>query len=335
MMTPPQLPDSNSINSFRLHLIVLIAGVASVFVGGFAVYRYIYGPLVVALIDTLIVLAGAAIAFYAWRTGNVEHAGAAMAVVFAIAAIAVTAWTGVSGAVWIYTVILFVFYLAAPALGLGVVLFSIATIVVLHLGSARSVFDSSDQMASFMASATAMTAFSYYFAARNRMQNEQLLQLATRDPLTGLENRRRLEPELNVAVEAAKRHNRPYGLIIMDADNFKKINDAHGHAAGDVVLKALADTIASTTRLEDRAFRYGGDEFIIILPDVGPEGLETVSHKLVHAIESRGQSDAHGVTVSIGAALLRSEDDKDSWNRRADQHMYRAKERGGNRCEIG
>lgn len=121
----------------------------------------------------------------------------------------------------------------------------------------------------------------------------------------------------------------------MHADNFKKINDAHGHAAGDAVLKALADTIASTTRLEDRAFRYGGDEFIIILPDVGPEGLETVSHKLVHAIESRGQSDAHGVTVSIGAALLRSEDDKDSWNRRADQHMYRAKERGGNRCEIG
>ncbi|TVQ39941.1 MAG: diguanylate cyclase [Spirochaetaceae bacterium] len=327
-------PVADPAGDFQLQLIILVAIVTTVFVGGFAVYRFLYGPLIVAVIDTLIVAVACAIAVYARRTGQVGHAGIAMAVMLGLGGIAVSTWIGVNGAVWMYTVILFAFYLAPPAVGLAVVLGMIGAIIALELSAPRTVFESMKQMASFTASATAITVFSWYFAARNKRQNEQLMRWATRDPLTGLENRRRLEPELNVAVETGRRHNRGYGLIIMDADNFKDINDHLGHAAGDAALQAVAVTIVSTTRIEDRAFRYGGDEFIIIMPDITLQGLLVVSDKLAGAIEARGRTDAHGITVSIGAALLRPGEDRDSWNRRADQNMYRAKRLGGNRYVV-
>ncbi len=319
---------------FRLRVITAIALVALVFVGPFAVYRFIVGPPIVGVINTIIVITGGAIAVYAHTTGRADRAGAAISILLAFAALAVSALLGLNGVVWVYPIVIFLFYLSPPLLALSLIVVVLGGIVLLQLNSTVAVFAHGDELASFLVSATTATIFSGIFAGQARKQREQLLHWATHDPLTGLGNRRSLEHELKVAVSAARRHNRAYGLIIMDTDNFKEINDTRGHAVGDRVLQRMADVITGSTRIGDRSFRYGGDEFITILPDVDGEALHTVCQKLVHGIEEQTRAQGTPITVSLGAALLGPSEDSDAWNRRADQSMYRAKQLGGNRYVV-
>ncbi len=319
---------------FRLRVITAIALAALVFVGPFAVYRFIAGPVLVGVINTIIVIAGGAIAIYARATGRTDHAGVAISTLLAIAALAVSALIGLNGVVWVYPIVIFLFYLSPPLLALGLIITVLGGVVLLQFNTTIEIFAHGDELASFLVSATTATIFSWIFAGQARKQREQLLHWATHDPLTGLGNRRSLEHELKVAVSVARRHNRAYGLIIMDSDNFKEINDTRGHAVGDRVLQRIADVITSSTRIGDRSFRYGGDEFITILPDVDGEALHTVCRKLVQGIEEQTKELGTPVTVSLGAALLGPNEDSEAWNRRADQSMYRAKQLGGNRYIV-
>ncbi len=117
----------------------------------------------------------------------------------------------------------------------------------------------------------------------------------------------------------------------MDTDNFKDINDSFGHAVGDEVLQHMAEIVTGSTRITDRSFRYGGDEFITLLPNADGEALHTVCRKLVQSIEQQTREQGTPITVSVGAALLGPDEDSEAWNRRADRSMYRAKHQGGNR----
>jgi len=127
------------------------------------------------------------------------------------------------------------------------------------------------------------------------------------DPLTGLFNRRSLEQLLQREVLLAERHTQPLSLVMVDMDHFKQINDAHGHAAGDHLLKALADCIRHTLRKTDLAFRYGGDEFVIALPQTTLHQAEQVVQKLRQEFATVDFEEAiphlvHTPTLSIGLA---------------------------------
>lgn len=167
---------------------------------------------------------------------------------------------------------------------------------------------------------------------------EQLRELATRDPLTGLYNRRHFMELAQREVERVARTRTPLSVCMLDADRFKRVNDAHGHAAGDRLLVALARAAGSVLRVVDVLARVGGEEFYALLPDIGAAGAAGVAeriHRAVHEVVVTADSGAliHP-TVSIGVTDLRPGDDLESLLRRADGALYRAKQEGRDRTVV-
>ncbi|MFO0549036.1 MAG: GGDEF domain-containing protein [Polyangiaceae bacterium] len=127
---------------------------------------------------------------------------------------------------------------------------------------------------------------------------ERVLGLARTDPLTGLCNRREMDARLRLLVDRARRLERPLGLVVVDVDHFKRTNDTEGHAAGDELLRKVARTLERGVRAEDSSARFGGDEFVLLLPDLDAQALARLVARLGDDAASVGAS------VSIGAALL-------------------------------
>ena len=142
-----------------------------------------------------------------------------------------------------------------------------------------------------------------------------------------------MNEELKIAVSSKRRHGRSYGVLAMDLDHFKQINDQHGHQAGDQVLIDYVKLIKACSRQEDRLFRFGGEEFLLLLPDVDLQGLEAAAQHLLVAVREQLSGPGGAVTVSIGGAMLRNDEPWGQWLQRADQCLYRAKSSGRN-CII-
>ncbi|MDO3411414.1 sensor domain-containing diguanylate cyclase [Saccharibacillus sp. CPCC 101409] len=163
-----------------------------------------------------------------------------------------------------------------------------------------------------------------------KRQNRDLIDSAMKDPLTGLMNRRALDE----ALEKMEGDNRPFSLLIVDIDRFKTVNDRYGHTAGDEVLKAVAHTLETTVEARDLCGRYGGEEFVVLLP--GRSVLETyeMAERLREAVATSRNKLRIPVTVSIGAAIspLQSSRSEDLFEL-ADQALYRAK-KGGRNCVV-
>jgi len=113
-----------------------------------------------------------------------------------------------------------------------------------------------------------------------RQVTEQLYQLSVLDPLTGLFNRRHIEQKLAEEISRSERHGHPLTVILFDLNDFKQVNDTHGHTSGDTVLQAFADRLRKATRGSDVAGRFGGDEFLVVLPECKAEGVQYVFSRL-------------------------------------------------------
>jgi diguanylate cyclase (GGDEF)-like protein len=141
--------------------------------------------------------------------------------------------------------------------------------------------------------------------ARHRAEAE-LRAMARIDPLTGLLNRRSMDLSLNAHFERAREIGHPISLLMCDLDHFKKLNDQHGHAAGDRVLKRTADRIAAAVRDSDMVFRYGGEEIAVLLQDCGPETARRIAEQIRESVKAPGRRAADAalpmVTISIGCA---------------------------------
>jgi diguanylate cyclase (GGDEF)-like protein len=165
----------------------------------------------------------------------------------------------------------------------------------------------------------------------------RLLAAALRDPLTGVHNRRHFDERLAAECAAARRHERPLSLLMVDVDDFKAINDRHGHRVGDAVLRAVAQALLEGVRREDAVFRYGGEEFAILLRETGLAGAVRLADRLrkrVAKLRAPGAA-AHGaritVTISIGAAAYTPDLADGDLIERADAGLYRAKRQGKDR----
>lgn len=165
-----------------------------------------------------------------------------------------------------------------------------------------------------------------------------LCDLSCRDALTGLANRRQLELAIGREVDRVARAGEPALVLMADIDHFKAVNDHHGHAAGDEVIKAVAQVLLDCVRPMDTVARYGGEEFAIILPNCPPVFGLTVAERIRLKVQAQPVAVAPGVevpvTVSIGGAFapqwVRSS--ATLWVERADQQLYRAKSEGRNRA---
>jgi diguanylate cyclase (GGDEF)-like protein len=166
---------------------------------------------------------------------------------------------------------------------------------------------------------------------------DALCELSSRDALTGLANRRQFELALASEIDRVARAGEPALVLMIDIDHFKRVNDTYGHAAGDLVLQAVARALADCVRPMDTVARFGGEEFAMILPNCPPAFGEMVAERVRSKVEGRSVSVAPGqnvsATVSIGGAFapqwVRSS--AQLWIERADRELYRAKAAGRNR----
>jgi two-component system cell cycle response regulator len=175
------------------------------------------------------------------------------------------------------------------------------------------------------------------YADRLRHNVQLSLEMAITDQLTGLHNRRYMSRHLDTLLENAKKNGRPLAFVIMDIDFFKLVNDTYGHDIGDEVLKEFASRIAANVRGIDLACRYGGEEFVVAMPDTDIAFATTIAERLRQSIEttpvriSRVPGELR-ITISIGIARCEGADDTaEALLRRADQALYRAKRTGRNR----
>jgi diguanylate cyclase (GGDEF)-like protein len=176
--------------------------------------------------------------------------------------------------------------------------------------------------------------------ARDQLKKalQELEQLALTDPLTRVPNRRHLYQIAEREMARARRYNYPFSLLMVDIDRFKQVNDTYGHLAGDEVLQSVAAIIRHTLRREDSFARFGGEEFVVLLPGTDTGAAVTVADRIRHLIAmSRPivQSRPISVTVSIGIATFQYGDrDLDGLLGRADQALFAAKNQGRDRCVI-
>ena len=163
-------------------------------------------------------------------------------------------------------------------------------------------------------------------------------EMAMKDMLTGLSNRRAISEQLDMAVARAQRHGVWLSVLLIDIDHFKRINDGYGHQAGDAVLRSVAQTLQERIRAQDQIGRFGGEEFMVVLPDTGLDGALVLAEALRDAVaKTPAQWGAHtiGATISIGVrgGLVGGADTTGSLVASADAAMYRAKQGGRNRVE--
>ncbi|MBZ2169717.1 GGDEF domain-containing protein [Marinobacter sp. F4216] len=311
---------------FRLSIITLLGVCAVLGVAPFAVFRFIQGQIAVGLFDVGIVIGVLAAVAHGWITGRTGTSGLLLSLLSSICAVIVGRFIGEPGMLWAFPCLITNFLLTTPRLATGINLITITALMVQAQGSVEAI-----QLWSFFTSAVMVSACAYAFAHRNASQRNMLEHLATIDPLTGVRNRRCMDQELAMSVAAAERTGQPYTLALLDLDHFKRINDQYGHSVGDDVLTTLVNLIQQNTRRTDFLFRYGGEEFVLLLPGTAGPGVKKVMCNLQATIRKHLRVEGQSVTASFGVAELDIGEGVDGWLERADAALYRAKEAGRDR----
>lgn len=223
----------------------------------------------------------------------------------------------------------------------GIPIVAFIFFVLCHLsGSAFSSFEFSKTLFDFIFLATIASVFIILaivmaaFHDELKKKEKKLEELSTTDSLTGIYNRRAFYTFADRMIKYSRRYNDSLGLIIFDIDFFKIINDVHGHDIGDLVLKEISKVVSSSLRETDRLARFGGEEFIILLPEVSQKSVESIAEKLRVLIENTKIQDID-VSASFGISLLKDEDNIESLIKRADIALYEAKKSGRNKvCSL-
>lgn len=170
------------------------------------------------------------------------------------------------------------------------------------------------------------------YPLRNAMLYHSALQTALMDPLTGINNRAGMDTAIKREIELARRHKSSMCIMLLDIDHFKAINDNFGHACGDFVLQAVAQCMKETVRCSDMLFRFGGEEFLILLSCTEVEGARLLAERIRQKIETLtfGAHKDLKATASLGVTALRKNDTPETLFKRADAALYKAKKSGRN-----
>lgn len=175
------------------------------------------------------------------------------------------------------------------------------------------------------------------FPLRNALLYRVATQSALRDPLTGTGNRIAMEQSMAREIEVCRRNQRALSVLMLDVDHFKQVNDEFGHYTGDEVLRAIAHVVKAQLRNFDRVFRYGGEEFLVLLTDTDSDAAAQIGERLRSAV--LGLAFAHlapslKISISLGCSTLVPGESAESLTRRADDALYRAKREGRNRLAL-
>jgi diguanylate cyclase (GGDEF)-like protein len=312
---------------FRVGVYFAFAAMALGFVLPLAFVRFAQGAMLHGALNLAGVAFVVACTAYALRGGNLDRLGL-VAATGSVAAGCAAAAVSSSGALWLFPIIVVTTVLVSPRLALTL---CAATIVFLWVEGAAQAAGDPLALSTALASTGVFAALFAHHAGRRRALLEQM---ATIDPLTGAENRRALEVEIGIAIAGFRRDGRPVALALVDLDHFKRVNDRHGHDEGDRVLQHFVRLVQASVRRTDRLYRYGGEEFVLLMPATDELGLELAMSHLRSQIRDGLKVKGEPITVSIGGAVLAVGEDRDSWFARADDALYRAKDGGRNRLVI-
>ena len=175
------------------------------------------------------------------------------------------------------------------------------------------------------------------YPLRNALMYQEAIRAAQKDALTGIGNRRALNESLCREIELSQRHGRTLGMIIFDIDHFKNINDTYGHSTGDCLLKALTHTAEDTIRNTDQVFRYGGEEFVVLLPETEIKNVKRLAERIrrnVESLECICEGHRIKMTASFGIAALNADETEEDFFIRTDKALYKAKNEGRNCTRV-
>jgi len=318
--------ERRSVESY-LPLILSIVGALGIL--PFTVLRYMEGAWAAAIVDTIIMLAFIGLGIYIFRTRRVQAASIVISC-FCIAGVISTVYIiGPEQVYWVYPALMAVFYLVRPRIALVLAMVSVAVLLPHMVGNMD--FHSTTTV---LVTIAVMSSFAFAFSRITNRQREQLMQLATKDPLTGAGNRRGLDVKLNDVVNNHNRNGMTASMLLLDLDHFKKVNDVHGHAIGDQILKRVTEIINLRIRVTDSLYRIGGEEFVVVLESQDAERASHLAEQLRTLIHVNELVPDQPVTISLGVAELTKDETVSSWLGRADEALYRAKRAGRNTMSI-
>ena len=318
--------ERRSVESY-LPLILSIVGALGIL--PFTVLRYMQGAWAAAIVDTIIMLAFIGLGIYIFRTRRVQVASIVISC-FCIAGVISTVYIiGPEQVYWVYPAWMVVFYIVRPRIALILAIVTVAVLVPHMVGNMD--FHSTTTV---LVTIAVMSSFAFAFSRITNRQREQLMQLATKDPLTGAGNRRGLDVKLNDVVNNHNRSGMTASMLLLDLDHFKKVNDVHGHAIGDQILKRVTEIINLRIRVTDSLYRIGGEEFVVVLESQDAERASHLAEQLRTLIHVNELVPDQPVTISLGVAELTKDETVSSWLGRADEALYRAKRAGRNTTSI-
>lgn len=298
----------------------------------FAAYRMLIGDWLVGAVDALLVCLLIGGVVYFGRSARPERAGWVLAPLYCAGALALYTLQQAAHAYWLFPAVAANFVLLpvrAALVGTALMLGAVALVHGLWLHTADATL-----LLSLLVALALLATICFAFVLEVLRGQRMLSGLVSSDPLTGAGNRRALDEALREAAEALSRHGRRATLLLFDLDHFKRVNDQCGHKAGDQVLVRLAELVGRRKRLTDRLYRFGGEEFVMLLPDT----LLTEGVSLAEALRREFACHLHSpigpVSASFGGAELQPAEDPYEWLARADRAMYRAKDRGRDRVEA-
>jgi diguanylate cyclase (GGDEF)-like protein len=312
-------------SDLRLAIATLFCLAASGIIGSFAIYRFWIGDLLTGIVDSIIVISFLILGWLAWKPAWIDLISNLAATTASLAGVVAVIVLGLSP-MW--------------ALGILVANFLMAELrvaIVVSVGLAGSVaifyhdFADGVEQVTFIAISTMIGLFSLIFATRVDSQHGKLTYIAARDGLTGAFNRRTLDHDLQGLTSVRSEDWQPHCLALFDLDNFKALNDGFGHEAGDEILIKLVERVSTNTREKDRFYRYGGEEFVLLLPRTSLDGAQIALDNLRKVLATELVGPNGPVTASYGLAEHRPGETVAHWLGRADQALLEAKRAGKDR----
>jgi len=311
------------------YLPLLLSAAGAFGVAPFAVMRWMIGDWIIAIIDTFIVVGFIVLGTYVYRTRKVRGASIALAILCVAGALVTVYVRGTEQVYWVYPAIMASFYLLKPREAIIITMAMTAALLPQLLQNLPT-FRVSTIASTFLVT----TAFAYAFSLVNNRQQKQLVNLATKDPLTGAGNRRALKSKLGDLAASFKRSGTPACLILLDLDDFKSVNDIHGHAVGDDILRRITQILNLRIRVTDSLYRIGGEEFVVVIDGQDIEKASRLAEQLRTLVEVNELVSDRAVTISLGVAELRTGESFDRWLHRADEALYQAKRAGRNTIRL-
>lgn len=321
--------SSENRRTVETYLPLILSAAGALGVLPFAIKRFMHQEWTAAIIDTIIVTSFVALGTYVFRTRRVRAASIAIALLCMVGVVSTVYVNGPVQIYWVFPALMAVFYLIQPREAM----FG-ATVMIAALLPAVLPANDSHESGTIVITIIVTSAFALAFSLVTSRQREQLLVLATKDPLTGAGNRRGLDAKLTEVVNAHRRSGAVASLVLIDLDHFKKVNDLYGHAVGDQILKRVTEIINLRIRVTDSLYRIGGEEFVVVLEGADLQRAALLAEQLRTLVDANELVPDHGVTISLGVAEFKKDENGNDWLHRADEALYRAKDAGRNSTSI-